>query len=236
MFLARKLVALSRASRIDPFAPDAAAKIAADPDTQEALAAVQCRLPEADPIAVLGLLLQAIEVEASDPRGGESVVECVATLPHAHNLPIRPTRIVIREMLTAARRSVLAAGYLITDGSDLLPLVHAAASRGVNLTFVCDRGREDARRIGQTWSAEIPIPQILVNAEPVNPDCKMHAKVLVTDDHHLLVTSANFTWHGQAVNFEYGLRVSGDPARKTVMFFRTLEQLGVLIPFQLGSP
>ena len=151
------------------------------------------------------------------------------------NLPTGPTRIVIREMLTASRQSVLAAGYLITEGSDLLPLAHMAVSRGVALTFVCDRGREDARQIRRNWPAGIPHPRILINAEPVGSDCKMHTKLLVVGDQHLLVTSANFTWHGQAVNVEYGLRASGEPARKTMMFFRMLEQQEVLVPFELPN-
>lgn len=232
MFLARKLVSLSRNCRIDPFEPGADAKLAADPATEEVIAAIRTAFPDTDPIAILVVLLQALEVEASDPRGGEAAVECVATLPQAYNLPTRPTRIVIREMLAEARRAVLAAGYLITVGSDLLPLAHAAASRGVSIALVCDRGREDASRISQSWPIGIPPPRIMINAEPVSPDAKMHAKVLVVDDRHLLVTSANFTWHGQAVNVEYGLRVSGEPARRTMIFFRMLEQLGVLIRFE----
>lgn len=58
---------------------------------------------------------------------------------------------------------------------------------------------------------------------------KMHAKVLLVDENDLLVTSANFTHHGHAVNVEYGLRLSGEPARRTAAFFRTIEEQGVLV-------
>ena len=64
--------------------------------------------------------------EAAEPRGNQPKTECVATLPQPFQMPARPTRIVIREMIIAARRSIVAAGYLITDGSDLLPLAHNA--------------------------------------------------------------------------------------------------------------
>jgi phosphatidylserine/phosphatidylglycerophosphate/cardiolipin synthase-like enzyme len=57
----------------------------------------------------------------------------------------------------------------------------------------------------------------------------MHAKVLLVDDSDLLVTSANFTHHGQAVNVEYGLRLSGEPARRTAVFFKAIEEQGILI-------
>jgi len=229
VFLARKLVAYSRASGIDPFEPNAAHRIAEDVSARQLLSEVGTRFPDADPVAVLVLLLQSLKIEATEPRGNDAVVECVATLPQAYIVPTRPTRIVIREMLMAARRSVLAAGYLITEGSDLLSLAHAAACRGVGITLVCDRGRDEAQRIRSTWPSIAPQPRLFVNSQPDSPDGKMHAKVLVVDDHHLLVTSANFTWHGQEVNIEYGLRVSGEPARRTTLFFQNLEQLGVIV-------
>lgn len=229
MFLARKLVAYSRASGIDPFEPDAVRRLAEDPSAQQLVADVAARLPGVEPIAALVILLQSLEIEATEPRGKDVVVECVATLPKAYDLPTRPTRVVVREMLMAARRSVLAAGYLINEGSFLVSLAQTAACRGVEITLVCDRGRDDAHRIRSAWPTEVPRPKLFVNSEPDNHDGKMHAKVLVVDDHELLVTSANFTWHGQEVNIEYGLRISGEPAKRTTLFFRTLEQHGVIV-------
>jgi hypothetical protein len=42
-------------------------------------------------------------------------------------------------------------------------------------------------------------------------------------------TSANFAHHGEAVNVEYGLRLSGEPARQTAAFFQTIEEQGILV-------
>jgi phosphatidylserine/phosphatidylglycerophosphate/cardiolipin synthase-like enzyme len=222
------LVALSKTLSVDTFEPNASGRIAADPACNLLLQEVAARCPGADPAEVLTLVLQTLDIEASDPRGQAPRVECVATLQQPLSIPARPTRVVIREMVAASRRSILAAGYLITDGSDLLPLAQEAAARDVRITLVCDRERGDATRIRATWPTNIRAPTLLINADPNLADAKMHAKVLIVDDEHLLVTSANFTWHGQAVNIEYGLRLSGEPARRTALFFKTLKRLGVL--------
>ena len=46
--------------------------------------------------------------------------------------------------------------------------------------------------------------------------------MLVVDRSDLLVTSANLTWHGMTNNFEIGLRVRGNAARKAEDLIRNL--------------
>jgi phosphatidylserine/phosphatidylglycerophosphate/cardiolipin synthase-like enzyme len=144
-------------------------------------------------------------------------------------VPTRPTRTVIREMITASRRCVLIAGYMITDEDGVVHLAHQAARRGLDVTLICDSGNDDAVRIRAAWPGDVASPRILVNSPDGPPTAKMHAKVLLVDDSDLLVTSANFTHHGQAVNVEYGLRLSGEPARRTAVFFKAIEEQGILI-------
>jgi phosphatidylserine/phosphatidylglycerophosphate/cardiolipin synthase-like enzyme len=50
----------------------------------------------------------------------------------------------------------------------------------------------------------------------------MHAKCLLVDGTDLLVTSANFTFHGLHGNIEVGLRVRGVPAAEARKIFSHL--------------
>ncbi len=231
MFLPREIVQLARRLAIDPFAHGSAELITRSPQALPVLDAIRTSFPGADAVGILQLVMRALEVEASDPRGLAPRVECVTTLPVAPPVPTRPTRAVIREMITAGRRCVLIAGYMITDVNGVLPLAQQAAARGLDVTLICDSGNADAARISASWPDESPRPRILVNSADGPATGKMHAKVLLVDENDLLVTSANFTHHGQAVNVEYGLRLSGEPARRTAVFFRMIEEQGVLVEY-----
>jgi phosphatidylserine/phosphatidylglycerophosphate/cardiolipin synthase-like enzyme len=229
VFLAREIVQLARQLAIDPFTAGSSDLIGAAPQAQPVLDAIHSHFPGVDPRELLALVMRALEVEASEPRGQAAKVECVTTLPVAPLVPTRPTRTVIREMITAGRRCVLIAGYMITDGSGVIPLAHHSAARGLDVTLICDSGNDDAARIKSAWPAGVTAPRILINSPDGPTTGKMHAKVLLVDENDLLVTSANFTHHGHAVNVEYGLRLSGEPARRTAAFFRTIEEQGVLV-------
>jgi len=50
----------------------------------------------------------------------------------------------------------------------------------------------------------------------------MHAKCLLVDSRDLLVTSANFTFHGLHGNIEIGVRLSGAPAVEARKIFSHL--------------
>ena len=229
MFLARELVQVSRRLGLDPFMEGSSSLLAESPHSQAILNELSACFPGTDPTKLLLLVLQALEVEASEPRAQAAKVECVTTLPAAPMVPTRPTRTVIREMITASRRCVLIAGYMITDEDGVVHLAHQAARRGLDVTLICDSGNDDAVRIRAAWPGDVASPRILINSPDGPPTAKMHAKVLLVDDSDLLVTSANFTHHGQAVNVEYGLRLSGEPARRTAAFFKAIEEQGILI-------
>jgi phosphatidylserine/phosphatidylglycerophosphate/cardiolipin synthase-like enzyme len=231
VFLAREIVRLARRLAIDPFTAGSRDLLDAAQQAQPVLDALRSHFPGADASELLLLVMRALEVEASEPRGQAAKVECVTTLPVAPLVPTRPTRTVIREMITAGRRCVLIAGYMITDASGVIPLAHQAAGRGLEVTLICDSGNDDAARIKSAWPGDVAAPRILVNSPEGPATGKMHAKVLLIDENDLLVTSANFTHHGHAVNVEYGLRLSGEPARRTAAFFRTIEEQGVLVEY-----
>jgi phosphatidylserine/phosphatidylglycerophosphate/cardiolipin synthase-like enzyme len=56
----------------------------------------------------------------------------------------------------------------------------------------------------------------------------MHAKCLLVDASDLLVTSANFTFHGLQGNVEIGVRLRGAPAAEARKIFSHLVESRVL--------
>ena len=54
------------------------------------------------------------------------------------------------------------------------------------------------------------------------PYASMHAKCLLADGSDLLVTSANFTFHGLHGNIEIGIRLSGAPVAEARKIFSHL--------------
>jgi phosphatidylserine/phosphatidylglycerophosphate/cardiolipin synthase-like enzyme len=56
----------------------------------------------------------------------------------------------------------------------------------------------------------------------------MHAKCLLVDGNDLLITSANFTFHGLHGNVEIGVRLSGPPASEARKIFSYLVEHGLV--------
>ena len=61
-------------------------------------------------------------------------------------------------------------------------------------------------------------------------DRKLHAKVIVSDRHDALVTSANLTQAGLHENLEMGLRIQGPMAGAVVQYFDLLIDQEILEP------
>jgi phosphatidylserine/phosphatidylglycerophosphate/cardiolipin synthase-like enzyme len=132
-------------------------------------------------------------------------------------------------MIETAKTEVILLGYEMTD-RDLIGLLAAASSRGAAVIAICDRGRRTAARIRALWPSETPPPKIFQDRERADgaPYASMHAKCLLVDGKDVLVTSANFTFHGLHGNIEIGLRLSGAPAAEARKIFSHLVETRIL--------
>ena len=89
---------------------------------------------------------------------------------------------------------------------------------------ICDRARGSAQRILDAWPTVVARPKVFHDKkrEGTAPYASMHAKSLLVDENDLLVTSANFTFHGMQGNIEIGVRLSGTPAIEARKIFSHL--------------
>jgi phosphatidylserine/phosphatidylglycerophosphate/cardiolipin synthase-like enzyme len=132
-------------------------------------------------------------------------------------------------MIEGAAQEIVLLGYELTDGG-LLDLLADAKRRGVDVILICDRQRAAGRRAVTAWPEGVTKPKIFQDKERVGaaPYASMHAKSLVADGRDLLITSANFTFHGMQGNIEIGVRLSGEPANEARKLFSHLVESGIV--------
>ena len=182
-----------------------------------------------DPASVVPLCLQALRIQDEELRQKLLDTELVATLPPETPEIARPTEQVVRQMIGGATSKIILIGYELTD-RNLIGLLAAAASRGAIVILICDRGRGAASRILEAWPSPTPPPRIYHYRERADGAtyASMHAKCLLVDASDLLVTSANFTFHGLHGNTEIGVRLRGVPAAEARKIFSHLVENRVL--------
>lgn len=216
-------------SGFDPFAPDALSRLGEIPEVAVLIRELKTRTSGFDWNVGILLCLQALCVQRCElaPHLGEA--QFVATLPPEAGSPARSTSQVVREMLLEARREVLAVGYEIND-TEVIKLLQQAALRGAEIILVCDRFRASGPRVLAEWPAVCPLPRIFHDSSRAESTqyASMHSKALIVDGIDLLVTSANFTFHGLRGNIEFGVRLRGSPAEEARNVFRQILQSGIL--------
>lgn len=229
MGLARDLVEIEARLRdcaeVDLFAPVERGGMLGTPEC----ASILGRIRSTDPASVMRLCLQALRIQHRELRPKLLDAELVATLPPETPGIARPTERVVREMIDGATTEIILLGYELTD-RNLIGVLAAAAGRGTGVIMICDRGRGAARRVLESWPPRTPPPQIFHDRERAEgaPYASMHAKCLLVDGRDLLVTSANFTFHGLHGNIEIGVRLGGAPAAEARKIFSHLVESRVL--------
>ena len=136
-------------------------------------------------------------------------IEVAWTGPAAAGRPIRSNADIVTEMLEGVRDTgeVLLIGYALTaDRGSLMErvvslLVDASRRRStVTVAFHQDEEKANRENLLKMWDAFVKKPRIFTWDPPKDhPYTKLHAKCLVVDRLDLLVTSANFTFHGPRV-------------------------------------
>ncbi|MFI4971360.1 MAG: DISARM system phospholipase D-like protein DrmC, partial [Hyphomicrobiales bacterium] len=170
----------------------------------------------------LALLLRTSVASVAAFRGQVPATQVVWTGPKVDGSFLRATREVVREIIRGARGDLLVVGYWITardDGEgiieELIASLGDAVGRGVTVTIIIDErvrpdGRDNRRILVSAWPAGVALPRILTWRLPADEQhLKLHAKVLVADQHDALVTSANLTSYAMDRNMEMGVRIVG---------------------------
>ncbi len=178
-------------------------------------------------------------LEAAERR--REAPEFVWSGPKVPGVASRPTREAFDRALGSVRASVWLSTYAFFDGprafEPLAKRMEEVPGLAVTLLLNIERTQTDTTRVDdlvlrfaeRLWSNEWPgkrRPRVFYDPRSLNPDGAkgvLHAKVLVTDEERVLVTSANLTERALRDNIEVGVLLR-DPvfARTLIAHFRSL--------------
>ncbi len=232
MALARDVVELAarlrETGKVDLFAPLAQSNLPTSPEFNGIVSRIANGSIGAD--LAVRLCLQALSIQHEELRPRLLDAELVATLPDETPGMARPTESVLREMVGKANKEIILLGYEFTD-LELLRLLADAAGRSISVVMICDRGRGSAIRVRESWPSSAT-SRLKLFHDRQRADAalyaSMHAKCLLVDGNDLLVTSANFTFHGLHGNIEIGVRLAGQPAAEARKIFSHLVDSRIL--------
>ena len=152
------------------------------------------------------------------------IIDLSWTGPVQFSVEGRTTPSIMEEMILNAKDSIIITGYSITDDVENFIRLLENTIDNVEVIFVIhsDDKNKNFETLSNLWKKEKK-PKVY-SRTPGSLDVyfKIHAKILVVDNFDLLVTSANLTWHGMSNNFEIGLRVRGNTAKKVGALIRNL--------------
>lgn len=159
-----------------------------------------------DDIAMAWFAIRAIGELGGDANLNTNL-QIVVTTPRGRPDRLRGTRHVLPEIIDGATRKLLVLGYSMTPESGLGDLVRNAASRGVFIRLVGDRGHavKFFQYLLASWDTVANQPELWIGAEGNERNWLMHCKVVMTDDLRVLLGSANFTRNALEANAELGV-------------------------------
>ncbi|MCA9852228.1 MAG: hypothetical protein KC482_01285 [Dehalococcoidia bacterium] len=175
--------------------------------------------------AVSVAIRTAVEVRDEEHLGSPQVEVCW-TGPDAEGPLVTPTALAVRNLIESCHDvgEILLVGYsfAVPKGSfmeEVVDLLEEASRRRARIRVVLhqDDAGDNQRRLREHWDPTARRPDIYTwDPPPEHPYTKLHAKCLVVDKLQMLVTSANFTFHGLESNIELGLLVRNQPLATAV--------------------
>lgn len=157
---------------------------------------------------------------------GAPPIEVVSTQPEGTSKLLMGTAYSLKTLFKQAKRSVLIAGYSISQREILEPLLRPVGEElAIELFVNIDPPKKAPLKtmtgwtqawwntwLTDVWPIGMAAPKAWYAPMQVAPDedakyRKMHVKTVVVDDEVWFVSSANFSYHGHHQNFELGAKV-----------------------------
>ncbi len=131
----------------------------------------------------------------------------VVTAPPTFAMKTRTTKIVVKEMLTGAKSSILITGYSLSGYfGDLVDCIISKSQKGVLVKFYVN-DIDSQTGFDKLLSCKGTYLEIYDYKNAEDKMAALHAKVISVDQRETLITSANLSYHGQEGNIELGTRI-----------------------------
>ncbi|MFB7106671.1 DISARM system phospholipase D-like protein DrmC [Streptomyces hydrogenans] len=169
-------------------------------------------------------------------------VRTVWSGPATPGVPVRSTARVLVELVSGARRELLAMTYSARPYAPLTTALTDAVARGVEAHVVVETRTGAGGLLGgpEPAAAFRSVPGIRLwhwaSEARKERGARQHAKLAVADRRTLLVGSANLTESGVRRNIEAGVLVTGGAApERAAEHIRSLQRQGILVPLALDG-
>ena len=193
-------------------------------------------------------LIDAAHAERSARVTPDEIIDLVTSGPDAPGVTNRDTSVVVSQLFSKAKESVLVAGYAVYQGdqvfSALADQMRGNDSLDVKLFLDIQRRDNDTtessilvwrfmqRLKTQQWPDGCRLPEVYYDPRSLAEDKRssLHAKCVVVDQEIAFVSSANFTHAGQERNIEVGVLLRTPIiARQLVNHFEKLRDCGLVV-------
>ena len=149
-------------------------------------------------VGALSTVLEALSSvrQAARPQ----LVWTSPSLPHSEG----HTTLAVSQLINEAQTYVYAATFSASVGSNYVTALQRALERGVKVTLVVDRAKQD--EIAATLAAKLEGARLWTLRKPEAAEYAVqHAKLVMIDGLAALVTSANFSKPAAETNLECGV-------------------------------
>lgn len=241
-----------RAGRLEPdFTPTSLQRYCSGADLSEIATELQKLSDEGVSTAHLALLFELLADERASQTNPDDLIDLVWTGPEPEGTASRDTSIVVPELFSKAKETVLVAGYAIYQGRSVFESLAQRMEKYPDLKVQMflnvqrDYGdtteeisllRNFANRFKEKeWpGTRMPeayyFPEALADTKG-KKKASLHAKCIVIDRSTAFVSSANFTEAAQIRNIEVGVLInSANFATKLAQHFQAAAAQGVLKP------
>lgn len=178
---------------------------------------------------------------ALNRQRNDLITEIVWTGPQVKGHPLRPTDLVLDELISSAKKELLIVSFVVYRESGVAQRLIEAMDRGVSVTFVLESAEDSDGRMSfdgiDSFGKEIldrakifhwPKEKRDLFSPGVN--ASLHVKCAVADNRDVLISSANLTRNALKHNMEMGLRVVNNSlAERVTKHFKELIHGGILV-------
>jgi phosphatidylserine/phosphatidylglycerophosphate/cardiolipin synthase-like enzyme len=198
----------------------------------------------------LALMLRLLGEERHERSHAEDLAELVWSGPEVIGSATRDTAVIIRDLFTSAKRSVLVACFAIYQGRELfktlayrmdeIPGLRVRVFLNVPRPGLVDLSKEQILKhfietfCANDWPGQ-KLPELFYDPRSLLAEsaerASLHAKCVVVDEERAFITSANFTEAAQERNIEAGALLSIPGIAKALCSqFENLVSRGILKP------
>lgn len=196
-------------------------------NTLSELKKIYPRCTEDEILSILQLCINLVNAEKKEHT------ELVITCPDSFEIKSRKIRNVIKELLESSTESITFTGYSISDYfEDMVDTIIRKSQQGIYVTlYVNNAAKQNLDRLIAYQGTYLKIYEYEKNEE--DKMAALHAKIIVVDKRHSLVSSANLSYHGLKGNVELGLLIhSEEKGKQIINVFKELTKMKIFKKYE----